>query len=229
MNEVEYMLMQDNREKKSAGRGIYHKRSGSKTKYCGLPSDHLTPAQLKRRNGPMQTYNISKVITSFEDFKALPVDLAKEYIIDTQFRYNVSMAQIASTMGVGDDTLKRYCRDHFDGKPYLDKRGPRTINPMWEDFCKGRITREGRAIEAPAPEPEAEPIPAPEVVDTPMPVTPEPARKPDVTVTPGLLAFWATGTPNELLDLINLAFVDMVEAGCTYKVNLMLSKEGVDD
>lgn len=178
----------------------------------------------------MQTYNISKAITKAEDFYDLPRDLATTYLANIQSTYNVSMEQIATSMCTKGKTLKRYCT--ANGIHYADKRGPRVISDTWYQFLAGKANSTGKLlepVEAPAPEPEAEPIPAPEVVDTPTPVTPEPARKPDVTVTPGLLAFWATGTPNELLDLINLAFVDMAEAGCTYKVNLMLSKEGVDD
>ena len=42
MNDIEYVYRQDIRDKKSAGHGVYNKRSGARSKYVGLPHDRMS-------------------------------------------------------------------------------------------------------------------------------------------------------------------------------------------
>lgn len=75
MTDFDYDAMQ----KKRIASGDRHRKRGSKSKYCGLPSDHMTQAQWKKRNGEVKTMNLGKPM-SWKEFKALPDDLAREYV-----------------------------------------------------------------------------------------------------------------------------------------------------
>ena len=68
MNDFDYDAMQ----KKRIGRGYHNMKR--RTRGCALPSDHLTAAQLKARNGSVNTYNLNLPM-SWETFKAMPKDL----------------------------------------------------------------------------------------------------------------------------------------------------------
>ena len=48
MNDVEFILKEDIKEKKQAGRGYYHKKNGSKSKKCRLPSDSLSKKEIEK-------------------------------------------------------------------------------------------------------------------------------------------------------------------------------------
>ena len=56
MNDFDYDALQ----KKRIASGAFHMKRGSRSKRCSLPSDNLTPAQLKRRNGPVSTYKLDQ-------------------------------------------------------------------------------------------------------------------------------------------------------------------------
>ena len=75
MNDFDYDVLQ----KKRTAAGARHMKRGSRSKRCSLPSDNLTPAQLKRRNGPVSTYKLDAPMR-WDDFKAMPVDLQKQYL-----------------------------------------------------------------------------------------------------------------------------------------------------
>lgn len=219
MNEVEYMLRQDAREKKAAGRGIYHKRSGSKTKYVGLPSDHLTAAQMKRRNGPVSTFNISKRLT-YAEFKELPTDLAQEYIDKLQRTYNVGSQAIAESLGITRPCLKAYAHKHnlsFHGKP-----GVQAIGAHWPDFLRGKYTSAG--ARTPAPEVEASPIEKPK----PAPVIHEPSA-PEIKAKLGDIDLGGSATPEAILAALTAAFSVLTSPDQTYEFAIHLHAEGGED
>ena len=70
-------MKKDERQKKAAGRGAYHKaKTGGKVHF---PSDSLTQAEIDKLSGEVKTYNLKKPLT-WAEFEALPLDLKKEYI-----------------------------------------------------------------------------------------------------------------------------------------------------
>lgn len=219
MNEVEYMLRQDAREKKAAGRGIYHKRSGSKTKYVGLPSDHLTAAQMKRRNGPVVKYNIGKRLT-YAEFKELPPDIAGTYITNLQSTYYASIATIAQSLGASAPALKAYI--HKNGIAHKSsKAGPRKPSPLWEGFLSGKYTSTG--ARTPAPEVEATPVEEPK----PAPIIPEPTKPTPKTKLVDI-DLGGSGTPEAILDMLMTAFASLTTSSQTYEFAIHLHAEGDD-
>ena len=75
MNDFDYDAMQ----KKRIASGDRHRKRGSKSKFCGLPSDHMTAAQWKKRNGEVKVMNLNQPM-GWEAFKGMPNDLQKEYV-----------------------------------------------------------------------------------------------------------------------------------------------------
>ena len=102
MNDFDYDVLQ----KKRTAAGARHMKRGSRSKRCSLPSDNLTPAQLKRRNGPVSTYKLDEPMR-WDDFKAMPVDLQKQYLTNLVETYNVSIFKIADMLGVNTMTITR--------------------------------------------------------------------------------------------------------------------------
>ena len=93
MNEFDFDVMQKKRIANNAAR----MKRGSKSKKCSLPSDHLTPAQWKRRNGPVSTYSLNQPM-SWETFKSLPTDIQQSYIDILQSRFNVTTSTISKEL-----------------------------------------------------------------------------------------------------------------------------------
>ena len=165
MNDIEYMYRQDIREKKAAGRGAFSKKSGARTKYVGLTQDRLTTAQLKRRNSPVYTYNITTCIHSWSEFKSMPSDLQRTYITNVLATFNPSLAALGLTMNVSGETLRQYLK--AQGIELNLKRGGRKReHPSWRAFTCDNVTTTGQMVKpsetnvvAPEPAPEEEPAP----------------------------------------------------------------------
>ena len=79
MTDEKYVFVADLREKKSAAYGGRHKKGGSKSKKCTMPSDYLTPAQKRKMNGEVVMYKIGQPI-SWQEFKSYPQDIQQEWI-----------------------------------------------------------------------------------------------------------------------------------------------------
>ena len=108
MNDFDFEVMQ----KKKLSAGARHRVCGSKSKRCGLPSDHLTPAQLKAKSGPVDRYDLNRPM-GYERFKGMPDDLKVEYLNGICERFRVSVAAISVDMfGMSDATLRLYLRDN---------------------------------------------------------------------------------------------------------------------
>ena len=104
MTDVEFILKEDSKSKKSAGRGIYGKKRGSKSKKCSLPSDNLSKKELKKLNGECEMYNLSKPM-SYSVFCSMPVDLRIEYLKKLRDEYGASLSDIATMMHVNYSAL----------------------------------------------------------------------------------------------------------------------------
>ena len=58
MNDFDFDVLQ----KKRIARGAYHRKNGSKSKRCTLPSDYLTAAEKRKLNGEVMDYfQVSRV------------------------------------------------------------------------------------------------------------------------------------------------------------------------
>lgn len=93
MNEYERAFVSDCREKKQIAHSASHVKRGSRSRACSLPSDALTPSQLKKMNGKCAVYSLDKAY-SYKDFKGLPVDFQADYLNHWMERFGVGLSTL---------------------------------------------------------------------------------------------------------------------------------------
>ena len=124
MTDAEYLFKQDVREKKRNGYGVYHKKNGSKSKKCSLPSDKLTRKEKQALNGECVVWDYKKFY-ALNEFKSMPIDIQVGYINSLMNRYDIGLATISRELfGRASNYLNNYFL-RLDQKQYLNTRkGP---------------------------------------------------------------------------------------------------------
>lgn len=151
MNDFDFDVM----TKKRIARGASARKCGSKSRRCTLPSDYLTDAQKKARNGKMSTYNLSKPMT-YEQFNLMPRDLQREYLLKLRNDMHASARAIALMFGCSGETVR--CAIHelgigTDGKKMVMSRDQLT---RWNNWLSGDAAN--TPVSVTEPETEAETI-----------------------------------------------------------------------
>ena len=155
MNDFDFDVM----TKKRIARGAAARKCGSKSRRCTLPSDYLTDAQKKARNGKMSTYNLSKPMT-YEQFKLMPRDLQREYLLKLRNDMHASTRVIAQMFGCSDETVRVVIRNlgiNTGGKKLymnLDQL------MRWNNWLSGDAANTPVAVTEPETETETETISA---------------------------------------------------------------------
>lgn len=179
MNDFDFDAMQ----KKRIAQGARHKKNGSKSHGCTLPSDLLTEAQKRKLNGPVVTLKLDEPMT-WKDFKALPEDKRRLYAEHIKELYNPSWKQWGQLFHTHPNTV----RQHFIRYAIADARGrgastTRADLARWDAFCNGVVggrpgTPVNTAIEAAddTVEPVNDAVEAEEPVENAVPVTPGKAK-----------------------------------------------------
>ena len=191
MNDFDYEVMQ----KKRIARGAAHMKRGSKSKKCSLPSDHMTPAEWKRRNGPVSTYKLDAPM-SWEQFREMPFDLRKKYLNNLYDLYGASDARIGAMMFVNPQTIARARAElgiHRSGARVGAAELARR-EAMWAAFCNG-VVGGGDNAESPTEDYDAETA---ERMDE-EPIGEVPMEDPDVTEVVEGFKKWSEELPRELM------------------------------
>ena len=199
MNDFDYDVLQ----KKRIAAGSRHMRRGSRSKRCFLPSDNLTPAQLKRRNGPVSTYKLDAPMR-WDDFKDMPVDLQKQYLtnlVETYGATNEMLGDMFYVHPTNVGTVKKALGvvSHNPHRLIGEKKAIR--DQMWAAFCNGVVGGGDAVKETPR---------GPEKVET------LPVRCPDeleeVAITPV-----DTEAPTEAEPVdVKIPMLDMTELSATF-------------
>ena len=137
MNDVEFILKEDIKEKKQAGRGYRYKKKGSKSKKCRLPSDSLSKKEIEKMNGECKVYNFNKPM-SYSNFCAMPVDLQIKYLETLRVKFGANQTDISKMMGVADTTLASHRAKFLDSKPVFKRyKHSRLDIEAWNKFING--------------------------------------------------------------------------------------------
>lgn len=203
MNDFDYDALQ----KKRIAAGARHMRRGSRSKRCFLPSDNLTPAQLKRRNGPVSTYKLDAPMR-WDDFKEMPVDLQKQYLtylVETYGATNEMLGDMFYVHPTYVGAVKKALGvvSHNPRRVIGEKKAIR--DHMWAAFCNGVVGGGDAVKETPKETPKG-----PEKVET------LPVRCPDELEE---AAFTAADTeaPTEAEPVVvNIPELDMTELSATF-------------
>ena len=137
MNDFDYDALQ----KKRIAAGARHMRRGSRSTRCFLPSDHLTPAQLIRRNGPLGTYKLAEP-KRWDDCKAMPVDLQKQYLpnlVETYGATNEMLGDMFYVHPTHVGAVKKALGVVSHNPRHLSKEKKTIRDQMWAAFCNGVV------------------------------------------------------------------------------------------
>lgn len=111
MTDSEYVFQQDIKERKSQVNGARHRKCGSKSKKCTLPSDMLTAKEIRERSGEVISMNPQKRY-NLGEFHQFPDDIKGIYIKAIQKRFHVGPSDIAEMFGMKPDAFHNYALMH---------------------------------------------------------------------------------------------------------------------
>ena len=177
MNDFDYDALQ----KKRIAAGARHMKRGSRSKGCSLPSDNLTPAQLKRRNGPVSTYKLDAPMR-WDDFKAMPVDLQKQYLTNLVETYGATNEMLGDMFYVHPThvgAVKKALGVVSHNPHRISGKQKDVRDQMWAAFCNG-VVGGGDAVKETPKEPkklEALPVRCPDELEEAALTQAEPERK----------------------------------------------------
>lgn len=107
MNDFDYDVMQ----KKRIASGAVHRKRGSKSKKCTLPSDYLTKKELKAMNGEVKSYNIHERM-DWKKFKTLPEDVAIAHVNWLIETFGCNAEAIGRSLGVSKSCMFAWLKEH---------------------------------------------------------------------------------------------------------------------
>jgi hypothetical protein len=173
MNDFDYDVLQ----KKRIAAGARHRVNGSKSKYCGLPSDHLSPAELKKRSGECRSFRMDEPCT-WSDFQSMPKDLKKEYVGRLRDLYGANNAMLSELWHVSQPTVLKAMRDADIpnggvNRSRMPAEESEMVTAKWNAFCNGVVggkAKEDNTVPA-AAESETDTVDEPDVpaVEEPVP------------------------------------------------------------
>jgi len=152
MNDFDYDVLQ----KKRVAAGARHRVNGSKSKYCGLPSDRLSAAELKKRNGECRSFRMDAPCT-WEQFKVMPDDLKQEYVTRLQELYGANNTMLGEMWGVSNVTvyavLKRIgVASGGVNRSRMPRKEREIATARWSAFCNGVVGGSAKSEEPETPD-----------------------------------------------------------------------------
>lgn len=155
----QYVLMEDTREKAITARSARHTRThNGKGGAVKFPSDYLTAKERKKLNGECIKYASLKKPMTWEEFKALPDDLKKQYVKFLRAKYNTPVKAFAEMFGVTGACVSKL----FKTIGLAEGKGAARKYNVWDE--EGFAAWCGKAIERPIDIP-AEETEEPETVE----------------------------------------------------------------
>ena len=170
MTDAEKMFRQTSKERKNP-RGVWAKKSGSRSKRCSLPSDNLTAKQRKELNGAVETINTMKIL-SYDEWKVLSKSMKELYLEALFSQHNARVCDVAAMWGRSDVGLRESVkRQGIDlGKIAKKSRAYKknSADESWLAFLKNSRAVEMEDLQEPVEEENVQQE-APESVKQPLP------------------------------------------------------------
>lgn len=142
-SDEEHDFITDSMEKKRTARGAHNKVThGGRVRF---PADYMSKKELKAMNGAVNKYNLNLPM-KWADFKKMPDDLKKQYILQLREQYGASDSKIAGMLGVSGWTLSHLCSELGIA---IGKKGARpTLRvAQWEEFLNNSEKVGGEKME----------------------------------------------------------------------------------
>ncbi len=224
MTDEKYVYLQEIREKKSAGRGVLGKRTGSKTRYVGLPHDHMTAAELKRRNSKVSSVRLNQPIT-YAELKELTPTLKFLYLDNCINRYEARRIDLVNMLGISNPGFGKMAAK-LPGK-LIFKYNKRKPSPKWLSFINGEaaeiIPEDARVLRDPEPA-VVEPAPEEPTVEVSPLVLDAPVLVAKPEVNPYHVKLSLVGNPAQLADVIAV----LTDKDTAYDFEVTISLKGGD-
>lgn len=194
MNDFDYDALQ----KKRIARGAYHKKNGSKSKGCTLPSDYLTDAQKRKLNGEVKTMDLNRPMTK-KEYANLTFEDKKKYAEFFVEKYNITTKMFADMLGYskpwGWNEFKRFgVKSNYEIRQKPDKK----VIEGWERFCAGETTE----VKEEKPKMMTDPT-ATKVTEKPIVVVKEGTVKPAAPIVKNG-DFRIVGTPRDVMNMLSI-------------------------
>lgn len=136
MNDFDYDAYQKKRVAASARR----RKSGSRSRYVGLPSDHLTQKELRAMSGEVQSYNMNAPVR-WSAFLTWPHDLQQEYVSKLQAEYGATGEMLAECFDTSRAIVIRGLKEagiQLVSQPrHLSKKDVLERTQRWHGFLYG--------------------------------------------------------------------------------------------
>lgn len=132
-----------------------------------LPSDNLTPAQLRQKSGPVETYSLGGPMT-WKELQILPYNLRVEYLTKLRDEYRATQVMISEMLHCPLSTFRKWCKRWGVEFPKTGGHISEEAKLRWLHFLQG--------MEAPAD-------------TTPAPAAPAPAAAHGLAPANGSLTF----------------------------------------
>lgn len=99
------------KERRNLAGQAKNRKRGSRSKKCTLPSDNLTLAEIRKKNGAISVYKIGKPI-SWDEFKSYPNNIQREYLEWIRDNLNANPALTANMFDVAANTQWAYFKSN---------------------------------------------------------------------------------------------------------------------
>lgn len=132
MNEIEYMLHKENREKKITGKGVYNRAKRGGGKSCRFPSDYMTKKQKEGMNSKVETVKLNEPM-GYNEFKRLNDNLKREYLENLVKKHGARQMDVAEMFGIGRSTMNQVFKKIQPNVKFAAS-GSKTASKEWLKF-----------------------------------------------------------------------------------------------
>lgn len=132
MDDFTYDIIQ----KKRIANGARHRKCGSKSRRCPMPSDRMTQKQWKERCGDVVSYQLGMPI-EWSQFKLLPDDIQKIYLDGLIEKFHPTASDLSKVFGATATTVSGYLRRKFDIRFSPGKQMPKDRVADFKRFLSG--------------------------------------------------------------------------------------------
>ena len=124
------------KERKKIANQAKYRKNGRKSKKCSLPSDSLTPAQIKKMNGECKVYKIGQPI-SFNEFKSYPVEMQIKYLEWMRDNLGANRQMIVETLGISNGYIYTYAKSALGRTDLWRRQATEQNKKLFRKWLKG--------------------------------------------------------------------------------------------
>lgn len=148
MTDEEYVFQQDVKERKKMKTGAMHRKCGSKSKKCTLPSDYLTPSQKKKLNGECKIMNLNRPLNGLDELRKYSTTLQAEYLRNCIKYYGARKGDLVKMLKTNYATFDSYCKRNNIALvfPKTGHGWNSKMDERWDKFIKNGVEESATSI-----------------------------------------------------------------------------------